>query len=422
MKFVLVTKDGDSLPLVQRLQAEGHTVRAYQEEPKYQQMLGGMVETISKPEIPIFNPDLVINLETSMSGFSESLSAKGLKVLGGFKLHEQLESDRMGALEFAKSAKILIPETKPFEDGSEAIKFLDAAKLRMCCKFNEDGGDKFLSFLGKSNRDVQHFIEQKYRPEKHKGLILQEYIEGPAELNVEAWFSRGKLIWPMNAGMEQKRFLAGDMGPNTGCMSNICWPVSGDSLIPWTSGMLDRLKDLKYSGPIDMAFKVGKDHKFYFLEFTPRAGINAIFGLVDLIDEDFGKFLVAVESGRATQMVLRPEYAFNLTVSVYPYPYEIPSVYTPGMEVKWDKLKGNFWPLSVRKTQSGFVTAAGYPLVGYTSATDPVAGRAIRKSQAIAEGISVSGKQFRIDSDEVLEKVKLFHSMGIRKEGWRAAA
>ncbi len=420
MKLVVATKDGDTLPLCQRLLAEGHEVRAFQTSADFAQAWEGMVGKLKQEaEIEVFKPDLVINLETSMPGFSERLVAKGLKVLGGFKLHDQLEADRMGALEFAEEAGIKIPKTFPFMEARDAIRFLSSAKVRLCCKFNEDGGNKFLSFLGKSNTDVEHFIQQTYKPEEHKGMILQEFIEGPAELNVECWFSKGNLVWPMNGGMEQKRFLAGNMGPNTGCMSTITWPVSEDSLTPWTCGMMTKLKGLQYTGPLDMAFKIGKDHKCYFLEFTPRAGINAVFGLFDLLDEDLGKLLVAIENGSATTMALRPEYAFLLTVSVYPYPYEIPAVYVPGMEVQVDELKGRFHFAGVEKHNGKMFTAPGYPLVGYASAWDSVPGRAVRKATAIAEAVSVSGKQYRTDTEEPLKQLALFHSMGIRKEGWR---
>ena len=383
----------------------------------YSNLLDGMIPKLeNEKEIEAFAPDLIVNLETSLPGFTEKWVGKGFHVLGGGKLAHELEADRYGALEFAKEAGILIPQTYPFLEASEATKLLRSTKTRLCCKFNEDGGEKFLSFLGKSNEDVVHFIEKKYKPEKHKGLILQEFIDGPAELNVEGWFSKGELIWPMNGAMEQKRFLSGEMGPNTGCMSTLTWALAPSSLTPWTKEILAKLKELSYSGPLDMAFKVGNDHKFYFLEFTPRAGINAVFGLFDLLDENLGKFLASVEAGTARQMRLRPGFAFILTLSVYPYPYEIPSVYLPGVSVNVPSLPRGmeWWNAGVAKVDGKLVTAEGYPLPGYLSTTDSNAGRAINRTMAMAEAVEVTGKQFRNDGLKLLEPLKLLQSMGIR--------
>jgi phosphoribosylamine-glycine ligase len=165
-----------------------------------------------------------------------------------------------------------------------------------------------------------------------------------------------------------------------------------------------------------MAFKVGNDGKFYFLEFTPRAGINAVFGLVDLLDEDLGEFLVALEAGRAKEMDLRKEFNFTLTISVYPYPYEIPSVYLPGVEVQVpDMPKGaHWWPFGVEQHEGRYTTAEGYPLAGYISVCDKDAARAINRAMVLAEEIQVTGKQYRNDGLTLMEPLKLLRSKGIR--------
>ena len=416
MRIAVVSKDGDSAPLALRLQAEGHTVRLLIESPKYARALDGLIPKLQKPqEIEAFDPQLIVNLETSLSGKTEAWQRAGYPTIGGSQLACQLEADRFGALEFAKETGILIPATYPYLEGTKAIQRLRKEVTRLCCKFNEDGGDKFLSFLGKSNEDVVHFIEEKYDPAKHKGLILQEYIEGPLELNCEGWFSKGELIWPMNAGMEQKRFLSGDLGPNTGCMSTLTWPLGKSSLTPWTQGILKKLKELSYTGPLDMAFKLGKDGRFYFLEFTPRAGINAVFGLVDLLDQDLGEWLAEVEAGTAREMHLRKLYSFILTISVYPYPYEIPSVYLPGCEVHVPSLPSwaNWWPFGVEEKGGKLITAPGYPIVGYISVCDKDAGRAVDRTMVIAEQIEVSGKQYRNDGRSLLEPLKRLKVMGV---------
>jgi len=418
VRILLATKDGDTLPLVFRLMEEGHTVRAWIENEKYGRLCDGLIPKLQKPqEIEAFDPQLILNLETSLPGKTEQWLRAGYPTLGGTRLAHELEADRFGALEFAREAGVLIPRTFPFMEGSEAIQRLRTDSTRMCCKFNEDGGDKFLSFLGKSNADVIHFIEKKYDPAKHKGLILQEYIEGPLELNCEGWFSRGELIWPMNAGMEQKRFLSGDLGPNTGCMSTLTWPLSERSHTPWTRGMLEKLKELEYTGPLDMAFKMGKDGKFYFLEFTPRAGINAVFGLVDLFEGNLGEWFAGVAEGTEREMPLRKAFSYILSVSVYPYPYEIPAVYLPGVEVRVPSLPSgaNWWPFGVEEGKDGkIVTAPGYPLVGYLSVCDRSAGKAVDRAKVIAQEIEVTGKQYRDDGESLLEPLKRLQSLGVK--------
>jgi|SRR5713226_1589415 len=412
MKFVIVTKENDSLPLADRLMKEDHEVRVYQE--KHQAVWTGLVDKISLEDIPEFKPDLVINLETSLPRVNEELTTQGLTVLGGFKIHHQLEEKRYESLMLAEKNGILIPSTMPFDDPQKAIQALKESSQRMCVKVNNDEGEKHMSFLGKSNDDVIHFIETKYE-EKHEGLIVQEFIEGPAELNVEGWFSQGNLVWPMNAGMEQKRLMPGDMGPNTGCQATITWPLSNTAMVPWTSGLLSYLKEQKYTGPLDMAFKLGKDNKFYFLEFTPRLGINAGFGIIDLLDEDLGKFLYSLATGRATEMHMKPLYDYLITISVPPYPYEIPKIQLPGVEISYTESKNtHLWLWNVETRKGKLVTSSGYPVVGHASGWGETAVKAANRAVALADEVEVSSKQYRNDVEHLIEGAKRFHSMGVK--------
>lgn len=417
MKIVVATQQGDTAPLVQRLQEEGHAVSLYVAEPKYNGVVQGLVPRVSGiGGIEKLQPDLVVLLENSSKDLAERLSDMGLLVLGGTELARRLETDRSFSLKLVSECGIKIPQTYPFTEGPAAIEFLKDAEQRLCVKVDEDGGDKYMSFLGQSNDDVIHFIETKYKVEKHKGLVLQEYVEGPAELNTEAWFSGGDLIWPVNAGMEQKRLMSGDLGPNTGCMSTLTWPLSKLPKV-WTTPLLTWLKKSEYTGPLDMAFKVGQDYELYFLEFTPRLGINAGFGLFDLMDGDLGEWLEKVALGDSRTMPLRNEYDALITLSTYPYPYEIPSIYLPGCEVSFEDVdwtNGNFWPAFVALEGNKYVTSEGYPLIGYTSVRHQSAWMAIELTLQMANKIKVSGKQYRNDMSSMMESLMIANYLGMK--------
>jgi phosphoribosylamine-glycine ligase len=143
-----------------------------------------------------------------------------------------------------------------------------------------------------------------------------------------------------------------------------------------------------------------------------------------LVVEDFGSFLVDLEAGKAREMQLREAYAFVLTLSVYPYPYEIPSVYLPGVPVEVPSLPSgaNWWSAGVERVDGKVVTASGYPLVGYVSVWDDVASRAINRAYVVADEVEVSGKQFRNDGANLLEDLKRLQAMGIRGPYARRAA
>lgn len=413
MKITVATEQGDTAPLIQRLQEEDHEVSLYVGNSKYSGVVRGLVPRIS--DIEAEKPDLVVLLENSSKDLADRLAAKGLRVLGGSKIARKLEENRPFSLKLASDCGIQIPQTFPFTEGSDAEAFLKESDLRLCVKVNEDEGDKYMSFLGQSNDDVIHFIRSKYKKEKHKGLVLQEFIEGPAEINTELWFTKGNPIWPANGGMEQKRLMSGDLGPNTGCMATLTWPLEKFPKV-WTTPLLAYLKSVEYTGPLDMAFKVSDEYDLYFLEFTPRLGINAGFGLFDLVEGNLGEWLEKVALGDARTMPLLNEFDALVTISTYPYPYEIPSIYLPGCEVNFEDVewtKRNFWPAFVElREDQQYVTSPGYPLVGYTSAQHPSPWMAIENTLEMAKQIKVSGKQYRNDMMKMLESLTIAEYLG----------
>src|SRR5581483_10364453 len=50
-------------------------------------------------------------------------------------------------------------------------------------------------------------------------LIVQRRVKG-IEVSTEGWWN-GKAWINFNHTFEEKRFMAGDLGPNTGCMGNV---------------------------------------------------------------------------------------------------------------------------------------------------------------------------------------------------------
>ena len=112
MKIVICSSDGDTVPLAQRLQEEGHDVRVYITKDKYRGMWEGLAGKFdAASEIEVWNPELAVCLETSLGTLPAQLAKLGISTVGGSGDAHRLESDRWGSLKLVEKCGIEIPET-----------------------------------------------------------------------------------------------------------------------------------------------------------------------------------------------------------------------------------------------------------------------------------------------------------------------
>lgn len=418
MKIAIISHWGDGLALGLRLLREGHQVACYVKDEHYKANLSGAFpHTNDINKIVHWKPDFAFADQTELAGEMLFLTDKGILTFGGTLEHDKLEHKRFESLDLACQCGVSVPATFGFkpEQTKDAKKMLNN-KFDYVIKF--DKGDSMSSFVARNNEDIAHFLEQ--HPPKGP-FILQERKECAVELNTEYWFSKGKFTGIAIGGLEQKKWLAGNLGQNVGCASNISWvyknvPKIGKKL--FTPKLLEYLQKINYSGPLDMAAIIDKDGKPWFIEFTPRLGYSAIYDMQELLQIDLGTFLAAIANGTTgmPKAFDHSLYGCSIPVSIAPYPNEWPSHYIADERIYADKpdVVEHFWPYDAKVIGNweGYATAGTSGLLGYITASGEVPEAARELAMSRVKSLEVSDIQYRIDAGEQADKLKKLKELG----------
>jgi phosphoribosylamine--glycine ligase len=150
--------------------------------------------------------------------------------------------------------------------------------------------------------------------------ILQKKIDG-LELSSEVWIGRAGPVH-FNRTFEDKRMMAGNLGPAIGSQSNTVWVERDlDSVaIDQLTKMAGYLRKNNYIGPCDVNMIV-KNGIPYFLEWSPRFGYDAIYCLLELVKGKLSGFFE-----KEFEVDFYPGYAASQRISVPPFPYATPSL------------------------------------------------------------------------------------------------
>lgn len=324
-KVLILSKQGDGVPLAIRLAEEGHGVDIYIQDSKAKGSLKGYERprVIDRPtRVKDKAYDLVLADMVGLGMLCEEFSKAGHLVLGGGLLNDKLELDR------DYGTKVIEKLTKVKEADSvkcttvEQINTLLAQSVHP--KVIKPLGNKTVDLTLVSgddeNRSLKTIVGQW--GDKLIPCIVQEMIKG-VEISTEGWFNGKEFIKPFNHTFERKRLMEGDKGPQTGCMGNIVIPSQGDRLTEMALKPLEPLLEKAgYVGPIDVnCILSGNDA--YFLEFTTRFGYDAIQAWTELLKMPLFDFLFHVASGGGDLVKnaeYRNDYAIAVRLSVAPYP------------------------------------------------------------------------------------------------------
>jgi len=327
MRILFFSPYGDSGGLAYQMQREGAQVDLYIDDPFYRKQMVGLVPHVETLEEGLKNkPDFIIFDLNGEGKTADELRAKGYRVVGGSVLADRLENDRAWAGKVAKQYGISTPEQTEFKDIHAALAFVKKTKQPYALKI--DNGSEASSYVAKDFEDMVGYLEQQIEEGGVKNgqtFILQEIIKGP-EVSTEIWLSNGVPIYPANSTWETKKLLAGELGVRTGCEVSLVTHYQGDrsELARATvERLLPLLKYAKWTGPIDVNCIVSeKDHKPYFLEFTPRIGYSAIYAFMAILGMPISEFFYRVSRG-AFQISFKSLWGAALKLHVPPYPVEI---------------------------------------------------------------------------------------------------
>lgn len=296
----------------------------YLEDKAFVQVLDGIVPRpfFTKPDFSKY--DLVMFDLTGRPKAAE-LSASVTPTIGDGNLHSELEDNRIFGIEVMEESGINVPEWEAFDDLNEAKRFIRKTNKRYV--FKPNGGqeqDTASTYVAKSAEDMLEYLDKLGAESKGVEFILQEVVDG-TEISTEAWFN-GEEFFLLNSTLEEKKFMDGGRGPNTGCSGNLVWcydSINAPQIFKEGLGKLkDFLQQYNFRGMVDLNTIVSPT-QLYGLEWTPRFGYDATATLFNLISSNLGDFVGEIASGGKPTWELRTRFSAGVRLSIPPYPSEI---------------------------------------------------------------------------------------------------
>jgi len=228
---------------------------------------------------------------------ADEMKAMGKKVIGASTWTEKIEMDRKLGADIAKKIGLKDPETVEFSSLKEGVKFLKMEGRKDLWVFKpENNLDLDMTYVEKFHGELADKIANEYRQRLGTDkveFILQKRVEG-VEISSELWWN-GKDAVHFNHTLEDKRLMNFNLGPAIGSQSNTVWIKKDENglLVKELKRLIPYLKRANYVGPVDInAIISKKDHKPYFLEFSPRFGYDAIYCLLTLVKSSLTDFFL----------------------------------------------------------------------------------------------------------------------------------
>lgn len=325
MKFLFLSEAGDGLGFAVRVKEEGNKVWIWTKERRFGGE-NGLIDRVASVEAGLSQkPDAIIVDSSGMGVMADGLKKRGFNVFGGGAINDKMETDRDFAMKLVEEAGIQTPPYQTFAKGAtnQARELIKKTKKRYVFKPKGDGWSN-LTYVGKDADDMLGFLDYIEKSGAVKGdFLLQEFVEG-IELSTNLHFVDGRPIFPSDQTMELKKFMNGDLGPNTGCMASTVWsnPTDSPKTVKQTFEKLYKwLGKMKYSGPLDINTIINEKGAF-FLEFTPRFGYSAHYCWASLLDGELGRNFYELASGKAVRLEYASKVSFGLRITTPPYPLD----------------------------------------------------------------------------------------------------
>ena len=328
-KILIVTENGIGNWFSLRFEEEKHDCDIYyvgdlKKPDRY--ALDGLIRPLmtKKPDFGKYDLVLFDSTIKQVELAEESLKVTG--TIGNGEFNKQAEDDRLFGLQIMEEAGINVPAWEAFDDVNDAKRFV--RKTNKSYVFKPYGGedeDTASTYVGKSPDDLLRYLDKLSSTAKGTKFILQEVVTG-TEISTEGWFN-GEDFFLTNSTLEEKKFMDGAHGPNTGCSGNVVFVHDNlNSPLIFREGlfkMKDFLRQVGYRGMIDLNTIVS-DREMFGLEWTPRFGYDATATLFNLIRSDLADFIGSVASGVIPHYEIKNQFAAGIRLSIPPYPTEIP--------------------------------------------------------------------------------------------------
>ena len=387
-EFLFLSKGGDSFPIAQRVESEGHKVSFYINDKDKRAVGEGLVSKSSVDEVFVSEEGKVINgvlkhllkpepdcivMDMVGEGFGDIAAtlSKTYPLIGGSKWGNRVELDRIYGNKVMKVSGINTPQTYAFTDYDTAIKFVRDSKRTFVYKPSGNQATT-TTYVSESYYDMVGMLE--YYSGINEPFELQERVDG-IEVSSELWFN-GTEVLNVNHTMEEKRLMEGNLGPQSGCMGSAVWLGTTKSKLykEGVGKIVPALMKVNYRGPIDLNCIVGKD-KLYGLEWTARFGYDAIFVLLEMYRGRVNELLYGIAAGVKLQMNFKAQWGIGIDLVIPPYPLDIEPDLYKGILVQGvnkHNLK-HLWFYDIEKKDNRYITSGnGGDLCAVTARGDEV--------------------------------------------------
>ena len=318
--FYIHSESGDGNFLAYRLKREGHRVKVFIHDKKARHVGKGLIDVDST-----FRPakgDVVIFDMVKYGKLADQVKAAGYKVIGGSRFGDMHELDRPLGHRLMRQVQIAVPPTKTYTL-AEARAFLQTADKPYFLK-PSGNMDSAMTYGAKTPKGMLRFLDYAQAKEGLKGKFeLQEKVDG-IEISTEGWFDGDRWVLPFNSTVEDKKFMPGNYGPNTGCMGNVVWTYASSRPILALRTIMRLepiLRAARYVGPVDINTIIDKKGTVWGIEWTFRFGYAALQALLLMTAGDLGEQLYQFANGQLDRFeTTTSELGMVMNVSVPPYP------------------------------------------------------------------------------------------------------
>lgn len=410
----MASSQGYGCHFLLRLMREGHSCEWFVideiEEAVLKNCLKGLIPPPLK-EPPDFEQFDLVVFDSTGHGELADEARKVTPTIGDSVLASRMEDDRLFGIQVMESCGIEVPKYAVFQNPDEAKAFIEENPKRYVYKPFEPDDETLhqesdVTYVSESAEDMIRVLDKLFMRALEQPFLLQEVVDG-VECSANGYFD-GERFHFVTYCIEEKKFMSGNRGPNTGCSGNLIFIPQKKRLLE--AGLLKLVPFLQASGfrgPIDLNTIVN-EHHVYGLEFTSRFGYDSTPTEFGMMDGDLGRFLFDIATGPVTR---DPEYSvpYNYGAAarytIPPYPTEVPKKHPKGLPIKGIALEDAWrsWFLYDAmldpETEGGLCTAG---ITGFIAA--PIARG--HSSDAAWGGVERLAKEFKAPNWQVRDDLK----------------